>query len=265
MSTTARSRSNKKSPPRRPHRFVVPVSVAVVFLAAVVIAVASRPGKSGSIAVAPVVAATTHVPVSVFAQVGAGTANSAPKPIAGPALTSGGKPEILYIGAEYCPYCAAERWALVVALSRFGTFSGLTLTHSSSVDVYPDTATFSFATVTYTSAYLVFDSVETATNTLGGNGTYHSLQTPTAAQEAVWVALDPQRSIPFVDLGGTSAITGATYDPAVLQHKSAAQIASELADPSTPIARAVLGSANLISGAICQLTANQPAGACPPS
>ena len=38
-----------------------------------------------------------------------------------PALTSGGKPEILYVGAEYCPYCAAERWAMVVALSRFGT------------------------------------------------------------------------------------------------------------------------------------------------
>ena len=54
-----------------------------------------------------------------------------------PALTSGGKPEILYMGAEYCPYCAAERWAMVVALSRFGTFSNLHLIHSSSADVYP--------------------------------------------------------------------------------------------------------------------------------
>ena len=41
------------------------------------------------------------------------------------ALTSNGKPEILYIGAEFCPYCAAERWAIAVALSRFGTLSPL--------------------------------------------------------------------------------------------------------------------------------------------
>ena len=48
-----------------------------------------------------------------------------------------GKPEILYIGAEYCPYCATERWPLAVALSRFGTFTGLRGIHSSATDVYP--------------------------------------------------------------------------------------------------------------------------------
>ena len=36
------------------------------------------------------------------------------------------------MGAEYCPYCAAQRWAMIVALSRFGTFSGLTTVHSAS-------------------------------------------------------------------------------------------------------------------------------------
>src|SRR5205823_15010475 len=43
-----------------------------------------------------------------------------------------GKPEVLYIGAEYCPFCAAERWSLVYALARFGTFKGLLLSTSSS-------------------------------------------------------------------------------------------------------------------------------------
>src|SRR6266568_183753 len=52
----------------------------------------------------------------------------------GPLLTASGKPEIVYVGAEYCPFCAAERWALSVALSRFGSFSGLRLIHSSSTD-----------------------------------------------------------------------------------------------------------------------------------
>ncbi len=34
-----------------------------------------------------------------------------------------GKPEVLFVGAEFCPFCAAERWPLIVALSRFGHFS----------------------------------------------------------------------------------------------------------------------------------------------
>ena len=29
---------------------------------------------------------------------------------------SAGKPEIVFVGAEYCPYCAAERWPIVMAL-----------------------------------------------------------------------------------------------------------------------------------------------------
>src|SRR6202043_382420 len=52
---------------------------------------------------------------------------------------SDGKPEILYVGAEYCPYCAAQRWAVVTALSHFGTFSGLGTTTSSASDVDPNT------------------------------------------------------------------------------------------------------------------------------
>jgi hypothetical protein len=72
-----------------------------------------------------VVSQLTSVPAATLDQVGAGQTVSNPTTITGAELTSGGKPEVLYMGAEYCPYCAAERWALIVALSRFGTFSGL--------------------------------------------------------------------------------------------------------------------------------------------
>ena len=74
---------------------------------------------------------TTSVPASTLDTVGAGSGVTAPPEIkGGTPLTSGGKPEVLYMGAEYCPFCAAERWAMVVALSRFGTFSGLSTVHS---------------------------------------------------------------------------------------------------------------------------------------
>src|SRR4051812_13557607 len=94
-------------------------------------------------------------------------------------LTENGKPKVLYVGAEYCPFCAAQRWPLIVALSRFGTFTGLAETHSSGTDVYRNTPTLTFKNVTYTSTYLTFTAVETADRK--GN----KLQPLTAADDAV--------------------------------------------------------------------------------
>jgi hypothetical protein len=52
----------------------------------------------------------TSVPSATFNAVGAGTATGLNAVTGQPALTAGGKPEVLYIGGEYCPFCAAERW-----------------------------------------------------------------------------------------------------------------------------------------------------------
>ena len=64
------------------------------------------------------------VPAATFNAVGAGTATGLKATSGQPELTLDGKPEVLYMGGEYCPYCAAERWAMAAALSRFGTLSG---------------------------------------------------------------------------------------------------------------------------------------------
>ncbi len=74
--------------------------------------------------------------MSVLDAVGVGDVKVAPTKINAPALISNGRPEVLYVGAEYCPYCAAERSAVAVALSRFGTLHGLGQTASSPNDVY---------------------------------------------------------------------------------------------------------------------------------
>jgi hypothetical protein len=172
-----------------------------------------------------------------------------------------GKPLITYIGAEYCPYCAAERWALAVALTRFGTFSNLSGTHSSGADVYPDTQTLSFYGASYTSPYVDFQAVEEATNQ-EVDGTYQTLQTPTAAESSLLSADDPDGSIPFVDIGNTYMITGASYSPQVLQGLTQTQIAAQLNDASSPVAQAIDGTANNITAAICKITGNQPASVC---
>ena len=51
-----------------------------------------------------------------------------------PPLTLNGKPEVLYIGSEGCPFCGVQRWGMIVALSQFGTFSNLHLMQSQTTE-----------------------------------------------------------------------------------------------------------------------------------
>ena len=238
------------------------------------------PGAPTGAALNSLVNQTTSVPASVLDQVGDGGSQVTAKPITlngGTPLTSGGKPEMLYMGAEYCPFCAAERWSMVVALSRFGTFSGLATTRSASKngagqsEVYPNTPTWTFAKTSYTSKYLTFTPVETQTNVPDpGTGGYTNLQTPSSDQQALmrkwnappYVQSGYQGSIPFIDFGNKYMISGVSYSPQVLAGKTWAQIAAALKDPSSQIAQAIDGTANYMTAVICKLTGNQPATAC---
>jgi hypothetical protein len=216
----------------------------------------------------------TSVPAATLDQVGGGTVTAPPTTISGAALTSGGKPEMLYIGAEYCPYCAAERWGMIVALSRFGTFSGLSTIRSAArngagtAEPYPNTATFTFVNASYTSKYLTFTPVEEFTNIPDpSTGGYTTLQTPTAEQQALIQKYDAanQGAIPFIDYGNKFMSVGASYNPGVLSGLSWSQIADDMRTPSSPVAQGVLGTANYATAAICSLTGDQPATACTPA
>ena len=222
-------------------------------------------------ALAQVVTTTTTVPAATLDQVAAGTVSTKPTSISGAALTRGGRPEMLYMGAEYCPYCAAERWAMVVALSRFGTFHGLSATHSAAKDgagnaePFPNTATFTFYGSTYTSNYVTFTPVEMNTNIPDpSNGFYTTLQTPTAAQQALLTKYDAANNgaIPFIDFGNKFLSVGASYDPGVLSGLTWSQIAGDLHNPNSAVAKGALGTANFMTAAICSLTGDQPASAC---
>ncbi len=224
---------------------------------------ASGGSPTGTPLPASVMNDVSSVPATTLASVGAGSVLSyVPAPftkVSGPPLTSGGKPEMLYIGAEFCPYCAAMRWSMAVALSRFGTLSALRGIHSSGSDVYPNTATLTFYKSSYTSKYLEFDPVEAETVDRS------ALQNPTAQQQQIWVHYEPDsstRGFPFIDIGNKYLIETPIYDPQVLAGKSWSQIAAALHDPSSPIAQGALGAANFITAAICKLTNNQPANVC---
>lgn len=216
---------------------------------------------------ASVVSKVTSIPASVYNTVGVGTTTTLPKSIKAPALTANGKPNLVYIGAEYCPYCATERWAMVTALARFGTFSNLKVTHSSSTDVYPNTQTFSFHGSTFTSPYLTFTPVEQYSNQKQGTG-YATLDPLTDQENSLMNTYDAPPytteagSIPFIDFGGKFLVISATYSPQVLQGQSLQQIADSLTNTSSAISKGAIGSANALTAAICGMTNNQPSNVC---
>lgn len=234
--------------------------IAVVVAAFVAISRSQQQsaGQGGQTNAAAVVQGATHVSPNVLDSVGAGSVQRPLKPTNQTTVLTGpnGRPEVLYIGAEWCPFCAAERWSLVVALSRFGTFNNLGQTMSSGSDAFPNTPTFSFHNATYQSSVIDFVPVETQ------DRDRKPLQSPTAPQEQLMRTYDPDGSIPFVLIGGRLFENGSGFQPDVLSGKSAQQIASDLSNPSAPSTQAIAGNANVITAAICQTASGQPAAVC---
>jgi len=241
--------------------------VVAVFVVVKLSQGSSTPGASSSgrtALPASVVSQVTNVPASTLDKVGKGAVpsfTSTPLSAAsGTTLTNAGKPEMLYIGAEFCPYCAAMRWSMAIALSRFGEFTTpLQGIHSSSTDTDPNTATLTFYKTGYASKYLKFTPVENLTVS------HSSLQSLTSEQNALWAKYEPDpntRGYPFIDFGNKLILKGPIYDPKVLAGKSWSQIAAVLHDPSSPITQNVAGAANYVTGAICKMTNNQPSDVC---
>ncbi len=253
------------------YALIVIGAVVVVFLILIVVKspTTQNPNAGDALAPSSLINDIVSLENSVIQSVGIGTSTAKPTPISGPALSQNSKPIFLYMGAEYCPYCAAERWPLAVALTRFGSFTGLKTTHSSTTDVYPDTQTLSFHKATFTSQYLVFNAVELYSNVPSGSA-YTKLDIPTSQEQSLmntydappYVPSSSNGSIPFMYFGGKYILTGASYAPTVLQGKSAQQIADALKNPKDPISQGVLGSANVITAAICSITNNQPSNVC---
>lgn len=264
------------------------VGLVVVVVAALVIIKltggSSTPnGKAGYQATSQtIVNELTQVPTSVFNTVGVTTPVAPvtpPQAIKGqPALNGKSAagvtlPEVFYLGAEYCPYCAAQRWPTIIALGRFGTFKGLGNMSSSASD-FSGTPSFTFVKSTYTSKYLVFKPVETESNVFDSAiDNWVPLQKPTKAEETLFVKYDSANfvhgytaqdklSIPFLSLGNKFLIAGASFTPAALANLTRNQIAAGLSEPANPVTQAIITSANEQTAALCVLTNSQPGNVC---
>ena len=263
-----RPRRQEQAPRQR--RLVGLAAAGIVLALAVLVAARLLSAPPAATSDGPVPPEVTNVPASTFEQIGRGAAVSLPVPVRA-AVSHGptGTPLVTYIGAEYCPFCAGQRWSLIVALSRFGQFADLKTSHSAGDDVFPNTPTFAFVGSSYSSPYLDFSPVELQTNVRSGS-TYTPLQTPTPDQAGVlreydappYVPASSAGAIPFVDIADQYVISGASYDVGVLRGQSLESIAQSLADPSSPRAQAIVGGANVITAAVCTATGNTPGEVC---
>jgi hypothetical protein len=190
--------------------------------------------------------------------------------VAGPLLTADGKPEVLYVDNGYCPYCIAENWSLIIALSRFGEFSGLSTSRSLAFEDVPPVDGWTFYGSSYVSRYLTFVPVETRSNVLVSPKanpdtatSYRVLQRLTPAEEAVFIRLDPQRQTPFLDFGGKAWLTGSDFSPYDLADMTWSQIAAGLRNPRTQVGMTLIVEADTLTAEICRLTDDRPAAACP--
>jgi hypothetical protein len=260
------------------------IVVAIILLGALVL-VRDNSGPSTTSTVetfnpAPssLVSTMRSVPASVYDAVGV---SSPDNPVQAPQQTGNGTaplwlgtaadgatlPVVFFYGAEFAPYAAVQRWPLILALSRFGTFKELGLMQSSASTAFADLSTFTFwnasSTPSYTSKYLTFESVERYSSLNPTGGRYLSLQRPDAKQAAA-IASYGQTADTFAltDVANRFVLNGASFAPGVLAGLSQSQIAGDLGTPASPLAQAVVTAANEITAAICAVDDDKPSTVC---
>jgi Domain of unknown function (DUF929) len=176
---------------------------------------------------------------------------------------AGARPVVFFYGAEFAPYAAAERWPLIVALSRFGTFSQLGLMQSSSSVAFSDTPTFTFWHAKYSSVWIDLQTNERYSSLNPTGAGYTTLQIPTARQSASVAVYDTsEKTFPLLDIANHYVLVGSSFSPTVLAGLSQSQIADDLSYPANPVTQAILASSNEITAAICSVTGERPATVC---
>jgi len=257
--------------------WVAVIVLLVGVIALVVYALTGAPATQAAVHRTPaptsLVASLGHVPPSVFDSVGVDAPDTplvAPTPLAGqPILQADGRPEVLYVGSEFCPFCASQRWPLIVALSRFGRFTGLDNMQSAQESVFPGLQTFSFVGSSYTSRYLTFEPVELYSTQTTPRGAFARIANLDPAQAALVARYGAPTGttvgpgdLPFVYIANRMVTTTSGYSPAVLERQSQATIANDIDHGAGRVGQAIVASANYLTAGLCTATGQRPASVC---
>jgi hypothetical protein len=280
VSETLHEPATATVPRQIPRRYVALglIVVAICLLGALVIvrdtAAPSNSSTTETFSAAPssLISTMASVPTAVYDGVGVASPSI---PLTSPQSTgsaqswlasangSAPKPVVFFYGAEFAPYAAAERWPMVLALSRFGTFDQLGLMQSSPTTAFANLNTFTFWQARYSSKYVVLEHVERYSGLDPTGAGYLKLEKPNGRQAA---AVSSYSSGPtefaLLDVGNRWILNGSSFAPTVLAGMTQDQVAAVLTSPTSPLTQALIGSANEISAAICNTDGQAPASVC---
>lgn len=157
-----------------------------------------------------------------------------------------GKLFVFFMGAEYCPFCAAERWAIVRALQRFGQWSGLKQTISAARDEpFLNLPTYDFTEATCTSSHIEFVAREVK------NREFKPLQKLLKTEEKLVREFNPKKAIPFLLIGGRFMQIGAGFTPKIFIGHTFRQTETELKKAESEIRKTIDAEADIISALMC--------------
>jgi thiol-disulfide isomerase/thioredoxin len=164
-----------------------------------------------------------------------------------PLKRASGKSLVFFMGSGFCPFCAAERWAIVEALARFGRWEGLVETTSAGHDEkYLNIPTVSFARAKYESDYIEFVGRETA------DRNFEPLQELEEKDYEILDTFNPDQIIPFLLIDGQFMQVGAGYSPQILEGMDHAKVRAELGKLDSPVGQAMRAEIDNITALICK-------------
>jgi thiol-disulfide isomerase/thioredoxin len=157
-----------------------------------------------------------------------------------------GKLYVFFMGAEYCPFCAAERWAVVRGLQKFGQWSGLKQTISAARDEpFLNLPTYDFTEATYASSHVEFVARELK------NREFKPLQKLLKTEEKLTRKYNPRKEIPFLLVGGKFMQLGAGFTPKIFIGHTFRQTETELKKAESEIRKTIDAEANIIAALLC--------------
>ena len=171
-----------------------------------------------------------------------------------PLKRQGGKSLVFFMGAGFCPFCAAERWAIVKALANFGKWEGLVETTSAGQDEkYLNIPTVSFARAKYTSDYVEFIGRETT------DRNFEPLQELGEKDYEILDTFNPDQIIPFLLIDGQFMQVGSGYSPQILEGMDHAKVRAELENPASAVGKAMRAEVDNITALVCKSTGGKAA------
>lgn len=164
-----------------------------------------------------------------------------------PLQRASGKALVFFMGAGFCPFCAAERWAIVHALSHFGTWEGLAEDRSAGHDEkYLNVPTYNFARAKYASQYVEFVGRETA------DRNFEPLQELDEKDYEILDTFNPDQIIPFLLIDGQFMQVGAGHSPQLIEGLEHSKVRSELDNAGSGIGKAINAEIDNIEALVCK-------------